>query len=147
MNLSYSIERPSLHELLQFLYESSKEFDTPLEQKLDIPQYAQKLYENSSFIICRDNVHIVGMICCYTNRPPIGYISNVCVLSTHQGIGIFKQCFNLLIDYCKSSGIDEIHLEVNNQNHNAYNIYRHIGFQNDTYGVASTYMKKLIQQE
>lgn len=142
MNLLYSTERPRLQDLQQFLHESSKEFFIPLEQRLDISQYAEKLYENSSFISCWNGKRIVGMICCYTNRPPMGYISNVCVLSTYQGLGIFTRCFNLLTHYCISVGIEEIFLEVSNNNPKAYEIYKHIGFEDDTHKENSMYMKK-----
>lgn len=44
-----------------------------------------------------------------------------------QGIG--KAAMNFLEDYCRSQGIQAIHLEVSRQNVRAQNLYRKVGFQ------------------
>ena len=144
MTYTYSVECPSFEKIKQFLYESKDEYEKPLNERIDIEQYALKLYSKSSFVICKDKKSIIGMICCYTNRPPIGYISNVCILSKYQGKGIFKHMFIKLIQLCNQQNIKTIQLEVGKINLKAYNVYKHFGFIPYSETSTSLYMKKTL---
>lgn len=126
--LQYSNKRPLLTDFINFLFETKDYFDIPLDQKVNIINYAYKLYNNASFIVCKDDETIVGVICCYMNRPPSGYISHVCVSNKFQGQGIFSEMFKLLEEQAKLSNIKEIQLEVGNQNNKAQKVYKNKGF-------------------
>ena len=114
--------------VLKFLIDTDNEFQSPLSTKVNLEEYARKLSAFSSFAYCEEDGDIAGMISCYTNSPPSGYISNVCIKKKHQGKGLFSQMFSVLLQNCKSIGIGVIRLEVNNDNISAQNIYRHTGF-------------------
>lgn len=126
--LEYSIQLPEFQEILDFLKRSDDEFDKPLSSKLDLDAYACKLWENSAVVTCRDNGVIVGMLNCYVNRPPLGFISNVCVLGAYQGKGAFTKMFSMLCRHCWSQGVEMIALEVNKGNEKALKAYLEIGF-------------------
>ena len=68
------------------------------------------------------------MISCYANRPPIGYISNVCVKKNYQGNRVFSHMFNNLISHLKDLGIRTLRLEVDINNERAQSIYIRHGF-------------------
>ena len=138
--LEYSIQTPEFQELLDFLKRSDVEFDSPLSAKVDLEEYAAKLWEHSTVVTCRDNGVIIGMINCYTNRPPRGFISNVCVLSGYQGKGVFAKMFSLLCRECCSIGVEEIVLEVNKTNDKALVAYSKIGFTECEDSADSLYM-------
>lgn len=128
MPLRFSYGKLSFEEVREFLLETDNEFPTPLSAHVDIDAYAKKLSDFSDFSICRDGENIIGMISCYTNRPPIGYISNVCIKSSYQGQGFFSVLFHRLIDVVKEKGIDLLRLEVDDKNTKAKDIYCHCGF-------------------
>lgn len=129
MSLRFSYGRLSFEQVRRFLMETDEEFPTPLSLHVDIDAYARKLSEFSDFSICRDSEGIVGMISCYTNNPPVGYISNACVKTGYQGMGVFKNMFRLLVAKAKEKGIVIVRLEVDDENEKALNVYIHSGFQ------------------
>ena len=128
MQLKFSYGKLTFEEVREFLLETDKEFPTPLSAHVDIDSYAQKLSEFSDFAICRDEDDIVGMISCYTNNPPAGYISNVCVKRDFQGKGILSKLFRLLVIKGKEKGIHTVRLEVDENNAKALSVYNHLGF-------------------
>jgi len=126
--MKYTFSRLSFEQVYQFLLETDKEFATPLSSKVNIEEYAKKLSDFSHFAYCIDENKIIGMISCYINNPPLGYISNVCVKSSYQKQGVFNTMFLTLIDSLKSLGIKMLRLEVDNNNAKAQNVYLRKGF-------------------
>ena len=139
--LTYKHETPPLESIREFFYRTDKEFDVPLSQKVNVDEYTFKLYMHAEFFVCYDDNKIIGMICCYMNRPPEAYISHVCVDSEHQGKGIFKELFTLVKKECFIKSIGMISLEVNKNNYNAQQIYKKLGFVDSNKTEHSTYMK------
>lgn len=137
----YSKRKPDREEILEFLKQSDNEFDRPLSAKLDVEKYACKLWGYSTCVTCRHSGRIVGMLNCYTNNPPIGYISNVCVLGEYQGRGVFARMFSILCSECLSKGIDNIVLQVNKSNIKARKAYSVIGFVEQEDAGDSLYLK------
>ena len=129
MQLQFSYGKLSYEEVRRFLIETDSEFLIPLSTSVDINEYARKLSSFSDFSICRDSGSIIGMISCYTNQPPMGYISNVCVKKQYQGQKVFSRMYRLLILNLKRLGILYLRLEVNSENSNAQSVYRHYGFR------------------
>ncbi len=129
MPLRFSYGDLPFEEVRTFLLETDAEFPTPLSAHVDIDSYAKKLAEFSDFAICRDGEDIVGMISCYTNQPPLGYISNVCVKKQYQARKVFSKLFRLLLTNAKELGASCLRLEVDVDNDNARQIYEHYGFR------------------
>lgn len=126
--LIYKHETPSLESIREFFYRTDNEFDVPLSRKVNIDEYTFKLYTYAEFFVCYDDDIIVGIVCCYMNRPPEAYISHVCVSSEYQGKGIFKELFATLKNVCHSISIKQIKLEVGQLNMKAQKAYRKEGF-------------------
>lgn len=126
--MKYCFSTLSFEQVHKFLLETDMEFATPLSEKVNIDDYAKKLSEFSHFAYCIDEDKIIGMISCYTNNPPLGYISNVCVKSEYQNKGVFSLMFSTLIDSMEQLGIKILRLEVDNSNANAQNVYLRKGF-------------------
>lgn len=129
MPLRFIYGNLSFEEVRTFLLETDDEFPTPLSAHVDIDSYARKLSEFSDFAVCWDGEDIVGMISCYTNRPPLGYISNVCVKKKYQAQKVFSRLLHLLRTNAKERGISHLQLEVDVENGNARQIYEHYGFR------------------
>ena len=126
--LIYKQETPTLESIREFFYRTNEEFDVPLNQKVDIEEYTLKLFTYATFFVCYDDETIIGMICCYMNRPPQAYISHVCVSSEYQGKGIFMKLFTCLKSECVKQRFSQIALEVGVKNVKAQNIYKKMGF-------------------
>ena len=116
-------------EVLRFLQATDCEFQVPLAQKLDIPEYAAKLARYSMFAYAKEGDGIIGMISCYMNRPPRGYISHVCVRSEHQGTGLFTKLFARIVGEAKAKGIESLTLEADDFNTGARRLYTRLGFR------------------
>ena len=129
MPLVFSYGKLTFEEVRSFLLVTDNEFPTPLSARVDIDAYAKKLSEFSEFSICRDGEDIIGMISCYTNRPPIGYISNACIKRMYQAQKVFSRLFRQLKAYSRIQGILRFQLEVDANNDKARRIYEHYGFR------------------
>ena len=129
MSFCFSYGKLSFEQVRRFLMDTDKEFPTPLSAHVDIDAYAKKLSEFSDFSICWNGGDIIGMISCYTNRPPLGYISNVCIKKEYQGKRVFRRLFFDLIARLTEKGFNRIQLEVDLDNIRALAIYHHLGFK------------------
>lgn len=128
MECEYSFGKLSYGEVLGFLLKTDSVFSPPLSFNVVLSSYSRKLSDYSEFSIARIDGEIIGMISCYTNNPPIGYISNVCVESDYQGQGLFSRLFSLLLYEVKKRGIQSLFLEVDEGNSKAKGVYSHLGF-------------------
>ena len=128
MSIRYVFSSLSFQEVLSFLRETDTMFPTPLSERVDLEMYAKKLSGHSDFSLSYAGNQMVGMISCYTNRPPMGYISNICVKESYQGKGVFKEMFRRLVDEIKKKGIHCLRLEVDDDNVRAMDVYSHLGF-------------------
>ncbi len=127
--VNYSFSTLPFQEVQSFLLETDTTFPTPLSQSVNIDAYAEKLSKWSVFSLCRNqNGAIIGMISCYLNNPPTGYISNACVKSDYQGEGVFSTLFTILRRKAIQLGFSSLQLEVDEMNENGLAVYHHLGF-------------------
>ena len=145
--MDFSFGKLSKQEVYNFLLETDKEFPTPLSSKVDIDEYATKISAYSQFSYCMNQGIIIGMISCYTNNPPMAYITNVCVKAEYQKMGIFHKLLNLLILSLHNKDISYIRLEVDNNNLTAQNAYIKNGFTiKDKASPYSMYMEYYLEK-
>lgn len=142
--LIYKHETPSIESIREFFYRTDNEFDIPLSQKVNVDEYTLKLYTYADFFVCYNDDKIVGMICCYMNRPPEAYISHVCVESEYQGKGVFKELYTETEKYCLQKDIISITLEVSKNNAKAKSVYHKMNFSLFQEKENSSIMKKDI---
>ena len=69
------------------------------------------------------------MISCYTNRPPLGYMTNACVKKRYQAQKVFSELFRQLRIHAREQGILRLQLEVDASNDYARRVYGHYGFR------------------
>jgi ribosomal protein S18 acetylase RimI-like enzyme len=129
MTLQYAFSRLPFEDVYSFLLETEKDFPVPLSESLDLETYARKLATFSEFSLCYYEGKLIGMISCYTNYPPVGYVSNICVKKEFRGKGVFSELFVILLANAKEKGIKTIRLEVDMKNDKALGVYHHIGFE------------------
>lgn len=137
----YEIKSPTLSELISFLYVTKDDFIPSLDLRVNIEEYANKLYRNADFVVCRYDNNIVGLVCYYQNRPPIGYISHVGVLKLYRRMGVMREMFYLLQKNAAIRSIKELGLEVSRSNFPAIKAYTKLGFQISRNTDKSIYMR------
>lgn len=143
--IKYYFGKLSVSKVLDFLIQTDCEFPYPLSSRVNINKYAIKLSDFSHFSYCMDDGIIVGMISCYINNPPMGFISNVCVKSKYQGLGIFSKMLEVLIQSVQDFGICYLRLEVDNNNI-AQQVYLRKKFvMKEAASDHSTYMEYVIR--
>ena len=124
---SYSFERLSEHQVIEILRIMSPQFDPPLSADMNIDEYAKKLSDNATFVLCK-NVDIIALIAYYKNMPKAQiYIPLVWVDQAYRGNGISRTMFNLLLEKGKKEGFNNSELEVLKANNNAIKLYNSLG--------------------
>ena len=112
-------------------------------------EYVDKLSENASFIVCRnDSGDLIGMIAAYMNRAPLCYVTHVSVQSDYRRYGLFDAMYMVLEQKAWLSGFREIKLEVRNHNIPAVKAYEKVGFQMlEAVTEETSYMMKQLNLE
>ena len=109
----------------------SADFIPPLDAKVNMQEYAAKLFENAvTFEAWDDNV-LVGLIAAYFNDEThkTGYITSVSTTRAYRNKGIvshlLKHCFN----YARQFHFKRIDLNVSELSHRAVFVYKKAGFR------------------
>jgi ribosomal protein S18 acetylase RimI-like enzyme len=109
------------------------EFRPPLTERVNIHEYAKKIYENAITFGAYENETLVGLVAMYVDEQNIGYITNVSVLKGFLGNGIGSCLMELCFEHANQIGCSEINLEVHENNRAATTLYKKMGFiKNET---------------
>lgn len=123
----------NIEELVFFLRTIDEDFPIPLSEKVDLYDYAVKLYNKGTFCIKRDEKtqKIIAMVAGYTEEliDNIAYISLVAVESNQRSKGYGKELVQEFLNICKKKGIDALHLYCVDNNIPAMKMYQKLGFQ------------------
>lgn len=119
-------------QILEFLEAVSSDFVPPLDQEVDLEEYAKKLSANSKVFYQGDDHK--AMACVYCNRPPDAFLSMIAVKAEHRGKRYFYQIMQDMMQYLVGEGFTKLKLEVNVANTTAYNVYKKLGFVYDSNG-------------
>ncbi|MCA9139315.1 MAG: GNAT family N-acetyltransferase [Planctomycetales bacterium] len=129
--IRYEINHASEDAILEHLRKCSPHFRPPLQQRVDLADYAQKLASRSVTMESWADQQLVGLVAAYLNPdsdPPNAFISNVSVLPEYRSQGIAKR----LLDRCHHEagrrGIQTIRLEVTAENKPAIALYMNLGY-------------------
>lgn len=113
------------------LHLKSCEFDPPLETRINIEKYAEKICNNAIRLEYWDELEgLVGLVAMYINSSdnPFAYITNVSILDNWRGKGIASHLLSSAISYASSVPVLNIDLEVFLDNRPAISLYRKFGF-------------------
>ena len=115
--------------LLSFLSAVDSDFITPISEKCNIAQYAQKLDEYAYICGEYSDEEMIGLVAGYTNKTEnhIAYISCVAVLKEHRGKGIATRLVMEFLNKSKSCNLKGVHCYTENES--AYKMYKKIGFK------------------
>ena len=131
MSISLQIKNIKAEEIEKFLKEVDYLYTPPLSYKVNIKDYATKIYENAIVINAQENKDVVGMLAFYCNdiQTRVAYITIVGILPEYFGKGIARKLMDLCIRYVQEKDFQMIKLEVNIKNSRAINFYKTFGFK------------------
>ena len=132
MNINMVVDNQSSR-ILAFLIRNAKEFVPPLEQRVDLISYAQKLATYAHNIFAVKGQNDVGHAAVYTNdlKLNVAFLSSICIDSSCRGQGLARQLLLEVIKSCTIKGMVTLKLEVDTQNKAALDFYRQSGFEVD----------------
>lgn len=117
--------------LYDFLVKGDGDFPEPLSNRVDLRDYAKKLYNNAVIIAeLRDN-QIAGIFAGYINDEikKEAYVTFVNVLNKYRRNGIAKKILLEFIEVVRKRGFREIHLHTSMENYGAIKLYETNGFK------------------
>lgn len=108
-------------------------FVPPLEERVDLSEYAKKIIERSVTFEAWHDGSLGGLIAAYFNDPAgkTAFITNVSVVKELMGTGVASQLLKECVSYAIKKNYTEIKLEVNKDNFPAISFYRKYNFTED----------------
>ena len=117
-------------DILVHLQDYDQFFVPLLSEKVNLAEYARKLFDKAVTFEAWFEGELVGLIAGYFNNTAdgIGFITNVSVSPAQKGTGIVARLMQNCIDYALLKGFSTISLEVSAQNVPAIQLYKKFGF-------------------
>ena len=133
MSISNAIFRTntaSKEEIFLHLEECKNNFIPPLDQTVDLSEYAKKIADRSITFEAWINNTLAGLVAAYFNDAEnhSGYITNVSVLGNCKGKGIGYELMRRCIEFAIQNCFNQIKLEVAENNDNAIQLYKKLNF-------------------
>lgn len=128
--MQYLTNKATEAEVIAHLFACDPEFVRTLQERVDIKEYGQKLYDKAERFEAWDDSTLVGLVAAYCNDRIncTAYITNVSVLDDWQGRGIAAQLVDRCIEHSEKLGMTSIRLEVECGNAPALGLYKKFGF-------------------
>lgn len=128
--IDFSRNRSDYEQVLAHLNECEADFVPPLNQRLAISVYAQKLIDRAVRFEAWYDTDLVGLTALYCNDSSrsSAFITNVSVTPPWQGRGIAGLLLERSVDAMGELSFETIELEVGQQNSAAIGLYKKYGF-------------------
>jgi ribosomal protein S18 acetylase RimI-like enzyme len=149
LKIDYKIKTATEAEICTHLIECSASFRPPLDVKVNIPEYATKIFNNSITFEAWNGNSLIGLVAAYFNdiKKHSGYITNVSVVAKYKGQGIASSLLNNCIDYAIKNNFKEVDLEVSEESKNAIHMYKNFGFYRSKSKGEYSYMKLVLSEK
>ena len=129
-NLEFKTRTASAQAVIEHLNACSNCFDPPLNTRVDIGTYGDKIIDKAVTFEAWENNLLIGLIAAYLNdfESKTCFITNVSILPQYHRRGIAKKLLLRLLEDCKSLGFVKVKLEVSSNNAPALSFYSQHGF-------------------
>ncbi len=131
--INYKIRSAKLKDIIQHLNICSKNFLPPLNEKIDIPEYAKKIFKHAVTFEAWSSDVLAGLVAVYYNdsEKNIGFITNVSTVNEYSGKGIASELIRMSLNFGMQEGFNEILLEVAKDNLSAIKLYKKFMFSEE----------------
>ncbi|OUR90539.1 hypothetical protein A9Q81_18805 [Gammaproteobacteria bacterium 42_54_T18] len=137
----YKTSSAFYEDIHKHLLACDKSHNPKLSKKLNIADYAKKLFEKSVTFEAWYENDLIGLISAYLDNEKQGFITNVSIVDEHLKKGIANALMQRCINDAKSKGILNLSLEVSTRNSPAINLYKKVGFENHYQKTSSIIMR------
>jgi ribosomal protein S18 acetylase RimI-like enzyme len=129
--VEYKINSATLNDLLLHLELCNSLFIPPLNSKVDLSVYAQKIFNNALLVEAWKQNDLIGLIAAYFNdiQNDIGFITNVSVVQEYNNQGVAKELLSITKQYATEHHFNKIKLEVHPENEKALRFYSNNNFK------------------
>jgi len=118
-----------LNKLILHLKECSNLHVPPLNEVVNIEDYAKKIVDNAMIFNREINNKIIACVCAYFNKERNSvFITNVSVIKEFSSQGLVTTLLKECIDYAKKNDYSSIKLQVSYDNKKAIRLYEKLGF-------------------
>jgi ribosomal protein S18 acetylase RimI-like enzyme len=126
----YLTNQGSAAEIAEHLKKCDQDFVPPLSARVHIDEYAKKIVSNAMRFEAWSGATLVGLIATYCNdrEKRVAYITSVSVVKDWMGQGVAAHLLGECIAYARTSGMEQIRLEVSKDNLAAVRLYEKGGF-------------------
>jgi ribosomal protein S18 acetylase RimI-like enzyme len=123
--ISYKIKEANETDIHHHLMKCSDSFVPALDTRINIKEYATKIFDKAITFEAWDLKDLIGLIAVYLNNDTkIAFITNVSVVGEYKGFGIAGELLKMCINHTEFNSFKEIRLEVNKDNFPAINFYK-----------------------
>jgi ribosomal protein S18 acetylase RimI-like enzyme len=128
--VEYLFNKASASQIAGHLLRCDGDFVPPLSGRVEIKDYAQKIFSKATRIEAWLDGALIGLVAVYCNDQEnrIAYITSVSVLRVWTGKGITTRLLDQCVEHAKASGMRQINLEVAGDNVRAIKLYEKRGF-------------------
>jgi ribosomal protein S18 acetylase RimI-like enzyme len=122
--------RASVAEVARHLGACSASFVPPLDARVDIQSYAQKIVVYAERFEAWHDGHLAGLVAAYCNAPncALAHVTNVSVLPDMLRHGLASTLLQRCLEHVQAAGFARVELDVDPRNHAALALYRRHGF-------------------
>lgn len=130
-NPVYREKTASMEEIHGHLLECNHNHHPPLDRKVDLLEYAGKIFEKAVTFEAWSDGSLVGLVAAYLNDGSgrTGYITNVSVTREFMGRGVALKLMGICLEKAADCGIQVMMLEVSKSSAAAIALYRKLGFE------------------
>lgn len=127
----YTQNKALKEDIFLHLEKCANNFVPPLKTRVDLDNYANKLFSHAIIFEASTNNKLIGLVAGYFNdhSTRCGYITNVSVISDYQSCGIASNLIKKCLSYSRTVGFEAIKLSVHKKNVKAVQFYLRNGFQ------------------
>lgn len=117
---------PHLEHILMLI---NLDFTPPLEDWVNIADYARKMAENAVCWLAFCNDEVVGFAACYVNKSPLySFWTMLAIRKEYRNRMIALQIEPLIIAYCREQGSSGVKAEVDPRHVDLIKLHRYFGF-------------------
>jgi ribosomal protein S18 acetylase RimI-like enzyme len=133
VDIQYTINKANLEKVEEHLRACNADFIPPLATKVNIREYAVKVFSNAVRFEAWLGDTLIGLVAVYMNdaKKETAFITNVSVLSGYAGKGIASVMVRQSMDAASDQGFRRMTLEVSPDNSAAVALYKKAGFVTD----------------
>lgn len=147
-NIVFREKSASRDEIHNHLLACSASFSPPLGDRVDLREYARKLFERSVTFEAWWGNSLIGLVAAYLDRgsSDLAYITNVSVAGEFRGMGIAKALMERCVHRAEKEGFRGINLEVSKESTHAVQLYEAFGFRESKSDGGSLHMQLRLDE-